>query len=340
MPSPIDRALYDPLTWPALAERVYARSWLCLGLAPAPGRMSPVTLLPGVLDEPLLMVTSATGETRVFANVCTHRGAVLCTAAGPADGLRCPYHGRRFDLDGRVTAAPGFDVPPEEPLPTLPVRRVGPLVFTTLGDPADWPEGAAVLPDRLGAFDLAGLRHDPAGDEAYEVAAHPLLYVENYLEGMHIPFVHPALNRALDWRAYLTEPVPGGVLQVGLAAAGVPAFHPAPGHPDHGRAVAAWYLALFPATLLNYYPWGLSVNLVDPVDAGHVRIRYFRLVNRPELLGLGAGAGLDVVEAEDDQIVERVQRGVRSRLYRGGVLSDRWEVGVATFQAWVRARIR
>ena len=340
MPARLDPSLYDPRRWPALVDHVFARSWLCLGLAPPPGRMAPVTLLPGVLDEALLMVTGVDGVTRVRSNVCTHRAAVLCVAAGPAEPLRCPYHGRRFDLDGRVVAAPGFETPPDEPLPSLPVRRVGPLVFTTLGEPGGWPGDEGSLADRLRPFDLDGLRHDPSGDLTYDVAAHPLLSVENYLEGMHIPFVHPALNRALDGRAYLTEAVEGGVLQVGFAAEADSAFTVPVGHPDHGRAVAAWYLAVFPATLLNFYPWGLSVNLVDAVDAGHARIRYFRLVNRPELLGRGAGAGLDVVEAEDDTIVERVQAGIRSRLYRGGALSERWETGVAGFQAWVHARIR
>lgn len=337
MPPRLDRHLYDPARWPLLVDRIYAAGWTCLGLAPPPGTRRPLTLLPGVLDEPLLVSTATDGAVTVLSNTCSHRGARVCAAPGPVGPLRCPYHGRRFDPDGRCTAAPGFDTVPDEPLPRLPVRRVGPLVFTTLGDGRDGPDDPP-LPDRLGTFDFAGLRHDPTGDLVYTVDAHPFLYVENYLEGLHIPHVHPALNRALDWRAYRTETVPGGVLQVGLAADGAAAFHPPPGHPDHGHAVAAWYLALFPATLLNFYPWGLSVNLVEPLGPRSTRVRYLRLVNDPTRLEQGAGAGLDVVEAEDDAIVAEVQAGLAGRLFRGGALSERWEGGVAAFQAWVRAR--
>jgi len=332
----IDRSLYDPARWPAVVGAVYAPAWHVLGMAPAEGEAVPVTLLPGVLDEPLLMVGDAAGP-RVYSNACTHRGALLLDRPGRVP-LRCPYHGRRFASDGRCLAAPGFPAVPDEPLPELPARRFGPLVLTTLGGGGDLPLGEPALA-RLHGLDPAALTHDPGGDAVFEVTAHPFLYLENYLEGFHIPFVHPALARALDPRDYRGSEVAGGFLQVGTAVDGDPAFDPPPGHPEHGARVAAWYLALFPTVLLNVYPWGVSVNLVEPVGPDRTRIRYLRLVARPELSGRGAGAGLDRVEREDDAIVERVHAGARGRLYRGGGLSAEAEPGVAAFQAWVRDRL-
>lgn len=332
----IDRSLYDPVRWPAIVEGVYAPAWHVAGVVPPDGEAVPFTLLPGVLDEPLLLVGAPDGP-RVLSNACTHRGATLLDRPGRAP-LRCPYHGRRFGSDGRCLGAPGFAQPPDEPLPALPTWRLGPLVFTSL-DPAAPPPLDPPTVARLHGADWAGLVHEPDGDVVFEVAAHPFLYLENYLEGLHIPFVHPALARALDPRDYRVEAVPGGFLQVGTAVAGDPAFEPPEGHPDHGARVAAWYLALFPTVLLNVYPWGLSVNLVEPMGPDRTRVRYLRLVSRPELRERGAGAGLDRVEREDDAIVERVQAGVRGRLYQGGTLVEPAEAGPAALQAWVRARL-
>ncbi len=66
------------------------------------------------------------------------------------------------------------------------------------------------------------------------------------LEGFHVPFVHPTLNDALDWNAYLVEPTPLGVTQIALASkdprrASGPLFDLPPGHPDYGSRVAAYY---------------------------------------------------------------------------------------------------
>ena len=68
----------------------------------------------------------------------------------------------------------------------------------------------------------------------------------------------------VDYASYTTELYPFASLQVALAAPGEPAFVPPPESPDHGRRVAAYYWWLFPNLMLNFYPWGLSVNLVSP----------------------------------------------------------------------------
>ena len=56
-------------------------------------------------------------------------------------------------------------------------------------------------------------------------------------------------------------------------------------------------------------------------------------------LGEGAGASLDRVEAEDEAIVEAVQRGVRSRLYERGRYSPTREQGVHHFHRLLTAAL-
>ncbi|HEX5129642.1 MAG TPA: Rieske 2Fe-2S domain-containing protein, partial [Usitatibacter sp.] len=101
----------DAAAFARMRERVFARSWQWLGtLDPVaePESLAPRTLLPGFLDEPLLLSRDAQGLLRCLSNVCTHRGNILVGAACRAKQIRCGYHSRRFDLAGRMTFMPEF----------------------------------------------------------------------------------------------------------------------------------------------------------------------------------------------------------------------------------------
>ncbi|MFM8768491.1 MAG: aromatic ring-hydroxylating oxygenase subunit alpha, partial [Rubrivivax sp.] len=329
----------DPQVWAALRERVFARAWHWLGPCDEvrqPLSMAPVDLLPGLLDEPVLLTRDASGVLRALSNVCTHRARILVERACQADHIRCGYHSRRFELDGRLRHMPGFegacDFPsPADDLPRLPLERLTGHAFVSL-DPA-MPFEAWVRPGaaRQQGLDLARGVCDPARDRTWAFDAHWALYVENYLEGLHIPFVHPGLNAALDMAAYRYECAGHTVLQLALARPGEPAIEPAPGHPDHGQRVAAWYWWLFPNLMLNVYPWGLSVNVVEPVSPSHTRVHFRSFVADPAQLHAGAGGALDEVEREDEAAVLSVQRGIRSRLYRRGRYAPHHEQGVHHF---------
>jgi choline monooxygenase len=305
---------------------------------PEPGDLLPVTLLPGVVDEPILLVRTGEETVRALANVCTHRGAVLVETPGKAAQLRCPYHGRRYALDGRLLHAPEMEGCPGFPtdadnLPEVAVGIWGPLVFVSVHPSA--PFESFIAPVRQYA-PWSPSRAATPERATYGVAAHWALWCDNYLEGLHVPWVHPGLVRELDWRAYRTEALPLGVLQVGLAPAGATPLPLPEGHPFVGERSAGLYLHLFPCTTLNFYPWGLSVNIVTPRAWDRTDVLYQAWVRDPTLRGAGAGGALDTVELEDDAIVERAQRGVRSRFYQGGRYVPGWEDGVRRFHAWIR----
>ena len=78
-------------------------------------------------------------------------------------------------------------------------------------------------------------QYDASRDRDWDIAAHWMLYVDNYLEGFHIPFVHPELNDALANGGYATECFEHGVLQIGLAAEGEVCFDLQKIHPTTGR---------------------------------------------------------------------------------------------------------
>jgi phenylpropionate dioxygenase-like ring-hydroxylating dioxygenase large terminal subunit len=313
-------------------EQVFARAWHYAADATrlaAPGAQSPFTLAAGFLDEPLVFTRDAAGL-HCLSNVCTHRANLVCVEEGSAPGLRCRYHGRRFALDGRFASMPEFEAARDFPseadhLPRVPFGALGPLLFAALEPAIGFDAWTAPLA-RLGA-ELARLVPDPAGARDYEVKANWALYCDNYLEGFHIPYVHPELNNALDYGAYKTELFPFGSLQLGVATDGEDAFD----RLDEGRRIAGYYFWLYPATMLNFYPWGLSLNAVTPLSVDRTRVSFRAWVLDPARRGRGAGAALDLVERQDEAVVERVHTGARARLYRRGRYSPSRETGVHHF---------
>ena len=312
-------------------DKVFARSWQWLGHtsdAGEPGSLSPRTLLPGLLDEPLLLARDEAGTLRCLSNVCTHRGNILVGAPCRAKDIRCGYHSRRFDLAGRMTFMPGFADAKDFPgaadhLPSVPFVELAGHGFASLSPAAPARDFLADTFGRTASLAPGNFVHDPASDRDYDVGAHWAIYVENYLEGLHIPYVHPALASTIDTATYGTELFPYASLQQALARDGEPAFD--------GTSVAALYWFVFPNLMLNFYPWGLSVNLVEPQSPTRTRVRFRSYVGDVTRRKAGAGGALDRVEQEDEAIVEAVQKGVRARLYRGGRYSPAHERAVHHF---------
>lgn len=342
----LDKAFYlDPAVQRLQYERVLARSWQWLadlhGLQ-APGSLQPETLLPGSLDEPLLLARDAAGALRCLSNVCTHRGNLLIqqSCQGAAQ-IRCGYHSRRFELDGRMTFMPEFqqalDFPrPCDHLPRIPLQDWGGQGFVALEDPLDSFDaffGPAM--QRLHWLPLQDFRLDASRSRDYEFDAHWALYVENYLEGLHIPFVHPGLTQTLDLSQYRYELHEWSNLQLATARADETAFELPPEAAEHGQRIAAYYWWVFPNLMLNFYPWGLSLNQVTPIGPARTRVRFRSYVWKPELLGSGAGGALDEVEMEDEAVVMTVQKGLRSRFYQRGRYSPTREQGVHHFHRLV-----
>lgn len=323
---------------------------LAAGLPTTGAGASAGALLPDSLHEPVVLTRDERGTERLLSNVCTHRAALLHDGAGPCKGLRCPYHGRRFTLSGHMTAAPGFANQPDFPrhsdhLPALGLGRLGPLRFGSLRPLVPLSALLGPVRERIGWLPLDQLREAPSLHRDYDVAAHWPLYNDNYLEGLHIPFVHPGLNASLDMGAYTDLVLPWGTVQVGVANPSAPAMTPPPGHPDHGVRVLAWYFWLFPTTMINVYPWGISANAVQPLGPARTRVRFTTWTwERPGTPGWAAleseVARIHQTELEDEAVVERVQRGVHARAYAGGRYAQDHEAGVHHFHALLAATAR
>jgi choline monooxygenase len=313
-----------------MRDRVFARTWHFVAdeaRVATPGHVLPCTLLERCLSEPIVLARGVDGVLRAMSNVCTHRGNLVVHEAGEAHGLRCRYHGRRFRLDGRMVSMPEFEGVRDFPsgaddLAPIALGRLGGLLFSSIAPAMSFEELVAPLQEHVPPHALGAMKFAPERSRDYEVAASWALYCDNYLEGFHIPFVHPGLAGAVDYETYRTDLYRWGTLQVARAKSGEDAFE---------GGVAAYYAFLFPATMLNVYPWGMSVNVVRPVAVDRTVVSFLTYVRDATRLAVGAGADLDRVEMEDEAVVQAVQRGVRSRLYRPARYSPTRETGVHHF---------
>ena len=324
----------DPARLAAEFETVFAGSWQLVGHSDQlsqPGDYFTIRLG----TEPLLF-TNDGGTLRGFFNVCRHRAGPIAYGCGQAQRLVCRYHGWTYDLSGQLLRATEMDDaeefdPAQIHLQTVKVHRLGPLLFAAL-EPAT-PAFEELFPGVTEHCTALGIdRMKYVTTREYSVDANWKVYVDNYLEGYHIPLVHPGLNRELSYREYVTELGPRHVLQYAPVREGS-AQHYGRGARD---AQAAYYW-LFPNVMLNVYEGQLQTNLVMPVDVNRTVVRFdwfsFEPVPDPatdprwnELARFS-----EEVQAEDAQICVVVQGNIASRAYLSGPYSPKRESGVRLF---------
>ena len=329
----------DPQLFEQAKAKLFAPSWQFIGdidQVKEAGSLFPFTLLENYLDEPLVLARDKEGILRLLSNVCTHRGNIIANEPCTANHLRCRYHGRLFHLDGKFLSMPEFreveDFPSAaDDLTQLSFCQWGKWLFTSLDGQIPADDFLKEMRERMNWLPLNDFVFHPELSRDFTVRANWALYCENYLEGFHIPFVHAGLNAVIDFGNYTTELFPYSNLQLGIAKDDEDCFDLPPSSPDYGKKVAAYYFFVFPNMMFNFYPWGLSVNIVKPQGIGESKVSFLTYVADESKLNKGAGSGLDQVEIEDEEVVEAVQKGVRSRFYSYGRYSVSREQGTHHF---------
>ncbi|WP_447937396.1 aromatic ring-hydroxylating oxygenase subunit alpha [Thermomonas fusca] len=347
-----DLAPQPPATATALPARFYAgpemaatdrstifdRSWQLV---------AHVSQLRGIGDHvvanlaglPVIAVRGADGTVRVMHNVCRHRAGPIAQCDGlAAKALRCRYHGWTYTLEGQLRSAPemkdaqGFDVA-DVSLPQLAVKVWQGLVFAAV-DEANAPDFEAFVAGidaRLGTD--RGLEHYGGHHRAsYDIACNWKVYVDNYLEGYHVPFVHPGLNRLLDYRSYRTELSRWHSLQ----------WSPLESDPGLYGSGDALYYWLWPNTMLNILPGRLQTNTVVPLGVDRCRVVFDSYyADAGDAARRDADLAFsDEVQHEDIGICEDVQRGMASGSYVPGRLNPLRETGVHHFHELLRDAYR
>ena len=322
----------------ALRERaaIFSRHWQLVAHADQvrnPGDHA-ITEIAGV---PLVIVRGDDGELRALHNVCRHRAGPLATCDGRgAKALRCQYHGWTYRLDGQLRSAPemsdarDFDVAAIR-LPQAHVAQWQGLVFAALESPPPLARVLDGIDARIGAHPLASYVFDRR--TSYEIGCNWKAYVDNYLEGYHVPHIHPALNKMLDYRSYTTTLSPWHSLQ----------FSPLESSDAlYGNGDALYYF-IWPNIMLNILPGRLQTNRVIPLapDRCRVDFDYFYPADRNDAAHRAQDEAFsDEVQHEDIAICELVQHRLASGSYTAGRLNPKRESGVWHFHELYRAALR
>ncbi len=321
-------------------EKIFLRSWQWLGDNSGlklTNSIQPLTLLDGFLSEPILLTRDSDGFINCMSNICTHRGHILALGADKVKRIKCAYHGRTFDLKGNFKSMPEFSSAENFPrdcdnLYKFPLYEWGPFLFAGLNPSFNFDDVIKPIKERVEFLPLDQFSYDASMSKDYLVQAHWALYCDNYLEGFHIPFVHEGLNKVLDYGSYKTELYKYSNLQIGFSDDSNEIFDLPNDHIDYGKKVAAYYYWVFPNMMFNFYPWGLSINIVKPISINRTKVSFLTYIYDESKLHKGAGNDIDKVEREDEFIVENESKGIQSAFYQSGRFSPTREQGVHHFQ--------
>ena len=298
-------------------------------------KIHPFIFLKDSINESLIL-TFKNGKYACLSNVCTHRGNLLSLEPSESHNIRCKYHGRVFDLKGNFLFCPGFDNVKNFPsksddLSQIKLKVWKNFIFSSLNPIININDILEDIEKRLGWYPFNKLTYDESTSNTYIIDAHWAIYCENYLEGFHVPFIHQGLNKDIELDTYNTKILNNGVLQYTVSKLKKNALNIPEGYMNSNKYIYAYYYWIFPNIMLNFYSWGLSINIIEPISKSKSRIRFLSYPINNNKQPINIDSSLDKIEKEDQEIVYNVQKGIKSLFYNRGRYSVQHETGIHHF---------
>ena len=325
-------AYASPQMFEAERDRIFQTSWQLIGpvsRVSEPGEYV-ATEIAGLK---VFVLRGRDGVLRGFRNVCRHRGArILEEGVGRCGPLRCPYHNWAFNDRGELLNAPWFGDEPgfrKEDWPLIPisVRDWRGLLFVAV-------EPDAELETQLGDL-VAELKDEPietylpVREERLTFNANWKIYTDNFVEGYHIPGIHPGFFAAIDFEQFKTTAHAGFIRMT------------AP--PRDGLFYRGKWLWMWPNWTLSLFSGGMNTSRINPIDHQTTELIYnFYFADVSENTSAARddtiARNLAVVR-EDFEICIETHKNYETRSYTPGPLSPRHEAGVHYFQERLRASL-
>jgi len=328
---------HDPAIFAREREKLFARGWLCAGLAaeiPKPGDY----LSFSINDRPVMAIRGEDDRIRALANVFRHRMMRLVEGRGSCSRIVCPYHAWTYGLNGQLLAAPhmkrtpGFE-PRELRLAEIRSEIWQGWIYVTL-DPAAESLAAQLAPlhEMVAPHDMAGYLSIVTQDHVWNT--NWKLLTENFMEGYHLPVAHRRTVGAwfpAEETEFPQETHAAFTLQTFTKTEGATygRAHPANTRLTGRERFTSVMPTVFPTHMYVLAPdhlWYLSLR---PKSVGEVHVRFGAALAPEVMAGLNDREGFvselvdffDRVNAEDRGVVEGLYEGTGAPLARPGRLS-------------------
>ena len=309
------------------------------------------------LGESVIVIRGDDDEVRAFSNVCRHRGSrIVDGTGGCAKVLTCPYHAWSYSRDGRLVGVPHRNEYPglrteDHGLFPVALEQWHGFLFVTLepGSPSV-AEMMAPYEDEVAPYRFEDLRVMAR----VTLRPRPLNWktiADNYSDHLHIPVGHPGLTRLFE-RNYRIEAkewvdrMERDLVEKDSANPSERAYQkllPDVGHlpPSHKRK---WlYYKLFPNVAFDINPDQVDFMQFLPVSPTETVIREISYALPDDRREMKAARFLNWrinrrVNAEDTELITRVQLGMQAQSYEPGPLGMS-EVCLRSFASKLRRMI-
>ena len=273
------------------------------------------------------------GVLRGFHNVCRHRGArLLGEGTGTCHTLRCPYHHWVYGEDGALRQVPffgedaSFDAR-DWPLQPAQLGEWRGLLFIAINPELSLMDQLGDLPEEVESFPLES--YVAVEEKSFLMRSNWKTYTDNFVEGYHIPGIHPGFMKVIDFKNFET------VARTGLVRMTSPQ--------RNGSIYGGKWLWMWPNWTLSVFPGGMNTSRINPLSVDSTQLHYHFYfsdlsagteASRRETIEVNCG-----IVREDFGICESTQLNYASGAYSPGPLSPRHEQSVAYFQGKVKAAL-
>lgn len=139
-----------------------------------------------LLSERLIAFRDSEGRYGLIDEFCAHRGVSLWFGRNEEGGLRCAYHGFKFDVTGQCIEVPaepeGSNFCQRVKLTSYPLVKVGDILWTYMGDPAKQPE--------LPQFEFVHVPSEQTFTSKRWQECNWLQALEGGIDSSHVSFLH------------------------------------------------------------------------------------------------------------------------------------------------------
>ena len=312
-------------------EKVFLNSWQLIG---------PESKIPNIGDtikltitkQPIIITRIDENRIKAYFNICQHRGGPIVDENNCYQQFQCQYHGWIYTNEGKLKNARGFDKDELKKsdfnLKEINVSVWNGLMFINFDKRCNSLESIyEKLEKRINKRNFSSYQFYKR--DSYNIACNWKIYMDNYLEGLHIPIVHPELNKTINYKSYKTETHD----QFSLQWCSIdPQLNPYKN--DSSEDLIAYYVTIFPNVILNIAPGRLQTNIVEPIDEKNCSVHfdyYFEQIDEKQIqkdLDFS-----DIIQREDIEVCESVQASYEARGFKNGIISKRYESGILHFHS-------